>query len=68
MVLRWVAASVLDAAKGFRRAKGCKDMLALVADLQARAVRLGLGESSEYGCAIVNRARRCVSTVHGTSP
>ena len=26
MVLRWVAAGVLDAAKGFRRGKGCKDM------------------------------------------
>ena len=57
MVLRWVAASVLDAAKGFRRVKGCKDMLALVADLRAHDVRLGLGESSE-GCVIVNRARR----------
>ena len=55
MVLRWVAASVLEAAKGFRRVKGCKDMPALVADLRARDVRLGLGESSEYGCAIVNR-------------
>ena len=51
MVLRWVAASVLEAAKGFRRVKGCKDMPALVADLRARDVRLGLGESSEYGCA-----------------
>ena len=58
MVLRWVAVSVLDAAKGFRRVKGCQDMLALVADLRARDVRLGLGESSEDGCVIVNRARR----------
>ncbi len=32
MVLRWVAASVLEAAKGFRRVEGCKDMPALVAD------------------------------------
>ena len=47
MVLRWVAASVLEAAKGFRRVKGCQDMLALVAALRARDARLGLGESSE---------------------
>ena len=47
MVLRWVAAGVLEAAKGFRRVKGCKDMPALVAALQARDARLGLGESSE---------------------
>ena len=47
MVLRWVAAGVLEAAKGFRRVKGCKDMPALVAALRARDARLGLGESSE---------------------
>ena len=46
MVLRWVAAGVLEAAKGFRRVKGCQDMLALVAALRARDARLGLGESS----------------------
>ena len=49
MVLRWVAASVLDAAKGFRRVKGCKDMPALVADLRARDVRLGLGIVRVWG-------------------
>ena len=42
----WVTAGVLEAAKGFRRVKGCKDMLALVAALRARDARLGLGESS----------------------
>ena len=47
MVLRWVAAGVLEAAKGFRRVKGCQDMPALVAALRARDARLGLGESSE---------------------
>ena len=47
MVLRWVAAGVIEAAKEFRRVKGCKDMPALVAALQARDARLGLGESSE---------------------
>ena len=30
MVLRWVAAGVPEAAKGFRRVKGCQDMPALV--------------------------------------
>ena len=45
MVLRWVAAGVLEAAKGFRRVKGCQDMPALVAALRARDARLGLGES-----------------------
>ena len=46
MVLRWVAAGVLEAAKGFRRVKGCQDIPALVAALRARDARLGLGESS----------------------
>ena len=44
--LRWVAAGVLEAAKGFRLGKGGKDMPALVAVLRARDVRLGLGESA----------------------
>ena len=39
-------AGVLEAAKGFRRVKGCQDMLALVAALRARDARLGFGESS----------------------
>ena len=56
MVLRWVAAGVLEAAKGFRRVKGCNDMPALVAALRARDARLGLGESSDDGCVVVNRA------------
>ncbi len=47
MVLRWVAAGVLEAAKGFRRVKGCKDMPRLVAALRARDAQLGLGDSSE---------------------
>ena len=56
MVLRWVAAGVLEAAKGFRRVQGCQDMPALVAALLARDARLGLGESSEDGCVVVNQA------------
>ena len=55
MVLRWVAAGVLEATTGFRRVKGCKDMPQLVAVLRARDAQLGLGESSEYGCVVVNR-------------
>ena len=47
MVLRWVAAGVLKAAKGVRRVQGCQDMPALVAALRARDARLGLGESSK---------------------
>ena len=47
MVLRWVAAGVLEAAKGFRRVKGCTDMPRLVAALRARDAQLGLGDSSE---------------------
>ena len=44
---RWVAAGVIEAAKGFRRVRGCQDMLALVAVLRARDAPLGLGELSE---------------------
>ena len=56
MVLRWVAAGVLEAAKGFRRVKGCQDIPALVAALRARDARLGLGESSAMVKVVVNRA------------
>ena len=47
MMLRWVAAGVLEAVKGFRRLKGCTDMPRLVAALRARDQRLGLGVSVE---------------------
>jgi putative transposase len=42
MVLRWTAAAVLEAVKGFRRLKGHKDMPTLVAALRARDQKLGL--------------------------
>jgi transposase-like protein len=42
MVVRWVAAGVLEAVKGFRRLKGCKAMPQLVAALRARDQQLGL--------------------------
>lgn len=45
MMLRWVAAGVLEAVKGFRRLKGCADMPRLVAALRARDQRLSLGAS-----------------------
>jgi hypothetical protein len=42
MMLRWVAAGVLEAVKGFRRVKGYADMPTLVAALRARDRQLGL--------------------------
>ena len=45
MVLRWVAAGVLEAAKGFRRLKGHKEMPTLVTALRARDQQLGLVKS-----------------------
>jgi putative transposase len=47
MVLRWTAAAVLEAVKGFRRLKGHKDMPKLVAALRARDQQLGLAVSTE---------------------
>ena len=43
--LLWVVASVLEAVEGFRRLKGCCDMLRFVAALRARDHQLGLGAS-----------------------
>ena len=45
MMLRWVAAGVLEAVKGFRRLKGCGDMPRLVTALRARDQQLGLEAS-----------------------
>jgi len=47
MVLRWTAAAVLEAVKGFRRLKGHKDMPKLVAALRARDQQLGIAASAE---------------------
>jgi transposase-like protein len=47
MMLRWVAAGVLEAVKGFRRLKGHRDMPALVAKLRARDQQLGLAAAEE---------------------
>jgi hypothetical protein len=42
MMLRWVAAGILEAVKGFRRLKGYADMLTLVNALRARDRLRGL--------------------------
>lgn len=45
MMLRLVAAGVLEAVKGFRRLKGHRDMPTLVAKLRARDQQLGLSNN-----------------------
>jgi putative transposase len=47
MVLRWTAAAILEAVKGFRRLKGHKDMPKLLAGLRARDQQLGIAVSAE---------------------
>jgi len=47
MMVRWVAAGVLEAVKGFRRLKGHADMPKLVAALRTRDQQLGLVSSVE---------------------
>ena len=47
MMLRWVAAGILEAVKGFRRVKGYADMPLLVAALRARDRQLGLGAAQD---------------------
>jgi putative transposase len=47
MVVRWVAAGVLEAVKGFRRLKGHKAMPQLVAALRAHDQKLGISEAVE---------------------
>ena len=47
MMLRWVAAGILEAVKGFRRVKGYADMPMLVAALRARDRQLGLSVAQE---------------------
>jgi putative transposase len=47
MVVRWVAAGVLDAVKGFRRLKGHTAMPQLVVALRARDQQLGIADVAE---------------------
>ena len=42
MVLRWVGAAVTEASKGFRRLRGHKGMLKLIAALRAHDAALGI--------------------------
>ncbi len=46
MMIRWMTAAVFEAAKGFRRVKGCKDLPALVTALRRRDEQLGLAKPS----------------------
>jgi putative transposase len=48
MVVRWVAAGVFEAVKGFRRLKGHKAMPQLVAALRARDQQLGIVAAVEH--------------------
>ena len=48
MAVRWVAAGVLEATKGFRRLRGMKEMPKLIAALRARDQQLGLGDVAEH--------------------
>jgi transposase-like protein len=45
MMIRWMTAAVFEAAKGFRRVKGCKDLPALVSALRRRDEQVGLTKS-----------------------
>jgi hypothetical protein len=47
MMLRWVAAGVLEAVKGFRRLNGYADMPTLIAALRTRDRQLGLSVAQE---------------------
>ena len=47
MAVRWVAAGVLEATKGFRRLRGMKEMPKLVAALRTRDQQLGLGDAAQ---------------------
>ena len=58
MVLRWVVAGVLEAAKGFRRVQGCQDMPALVAALCPPGTRRAVRTRGvvRAGCVVVHQA------------
>ena len=47
MVVRWLAAGILEATKGFRRLQGKPEMPKFVAALRARDQQLGLGEVNQ---------------------
>ena len=47
MVLRWTAAAIIEAVKGFRRLKGYRDMPKPFARLRARGRKVGIAVSVE---------------------
>jgi hypothetical protein len=47
MVKRWAAAGMLNAERGFRRVKGCKEMPVLVAALRRHVVSVGPERENE---------------------
>jgi transposase-like protein len=50
MMIRWTTAAIFEAAKGFRRVKGCKDLPALVTALRRRDEQLGLTKPITAEC------------------
>lgn len=50
MMIRWMTAAVFEAAKGFRRLKGCKDLPALITALRRRDEQLGLTKPITAEC------------------
>jgi putative transposase len=58
MVVRWVAAGVLEAVKGFRRLKGHKAMPQLVAALRASDQHLGIADVLERRVTLIEPAAR----------
>ena len=69
MMLRWVAAGILEAVKGFRRLKGYADMPTLVNALRTRDRQLGLLTAQEdRQVAESSPSCRRISTAGGTSP
>ena len=69
MMLRWVAAGVLEAVKGFRRLKGYADMPKLVAALVRAIINSAWRRSGgARGRVVVNRAAAEFQQPDGTSP
>jgi hypothetical protein len=62
MVVRWVAAWILEAVQGFRRLKGHKAMPQLVAALRARDQHLGIADVMESVAMSIESAARFQQT------
>ena len=70
MALRWTAAGMMEAAKGFRRLKACKQLPALRAALNAHNAKPAPVEEKSKAAWHPNPAApaRRISTARGTSP